>query len=122
MKHRFNNNLWHLGKNKFIRFAASPLHTLAVGVDDAQWHLEAVLNYTYGDAGQLTSDIQCDTFYYTIHTEKDEVPLYQLNEAFNAFSQNVEKAFGNCTLPDKSVLAIQTTFVLKNTSQTVNSL
>ena len=81
-----------------------------LSMDDAQWHLEAVLNYTYGDAGQLTSDIQCDTFYYTIHTEKDEVPLYQLNEAFNAFSQNVEKAFGNCTLPDKSVLAIQTTF------------
>ena len=82
----------------------------SLSMDDAQWHLEAVLNYTYGDVGHETTDIQCDTFYYTIHAEGNEVPLYQLNEAFNAISQNVEKAYGNCTLPDKSVLAVQTTF------------
>ena len=81
-----------------------------LSLDDAQWHLEAVLNYTYGDAGHQVSDIQCDTFYYTIRAEENEVPLYQLNEAFNAFSQNVEKAFEECNLPEKSILAIQTSF------------
>lgn len=79
-------------------------------MEDARWHLEAVLNYTYGDAGHQTSDIQCDTFYFVLHTDGDEVTLAQLNEAFEALSYDVEKAYGNCNLPDKSVLAIQTSF------------
>ena len=81
-----------------------------LSLEDARWHLEAVLNYTYGDAGHEISDIQCDTFYYELHTGGDEVTLAQLNEAFNALSINVEKVFANCDLPDKSILAIQTRF------------
>ena len=81
-----------------------------LSMEDARWHLEAVLNYTYGDAGHQTSDIQCDTFYCMLHANGEEVTLAQLNEAFEALSYDVEKAYGNCNLPDKSVLAIQTSF------------
>ncbi len=82
----------------------------ALSMEEARWHLEAVLNYTYGDAGRQVSDIQCDTFYYTLHTDGEEVTLAQLNEAFNALSFEVEKAYSKCDLPDKSILAIQTSF------------
>lgn len=81
-----------------------------LSLEDARWHLEAVLNYTYGNAGNQTTDIQCDTFYYKLHIVSDEVTLAQLNEAFNALSINVEKVFADCDLPDKSILAIQTRF------------
>lgn len=81
-----------------------------LSLEDARWHLEAVLNYTYGDAGHEISDIQCDTFYYELHTDGDEVTLTQLNEAFNALSSDVERAYHNCDFPEKSILAIQTSF------------
>lgn len=81
-----------------------------LSMDDARWHLEAVLNYTYDDAGQQISDIQCDTFCYKMHTSSDKVSLAQLNEAFNAISTNVEKAYKDCTLPNKSILFIETFF------------
>ena len=81
-----------------------------LSLEDARWHLEAVLNYTYGDAGHEISDIQCDTFYYELHTGGDEVTLAQLNEAFNALSSDVEKAYDNCDFPEKSILVIQTSF------------
>lgn len=87
-----------------------------LSMEDARWHLEAVLNFTYGDAGHQTSDIQCDTLYYTIHANGDEITLAQLNDAFNALSYDVEKAYDNCLLPDKSVLAIQTSFENENKS------
>lgn len=80
-----------------------------LSIEDARWHLEAVLNYTYGDAGYLTSDIQCDTFYYELPIDGDEIPLNRLNEVFMVLSKDVEIAFTECNLPEKSVLAIQTT-------------
>lgn len=82
----------------------------AMSMEDARWHLEAVLNYTYGDAGHQTSDIQCDTLFFEIPTNGDEVTLAQLNEAFVSLSDDVESAFAKCSLPDKSILSIQTTF------------
>ena len=100
------------------RMQSSSKNGETLTTEDACWHLEAVLNYTYGDAGHLTSDIQCDTFYLTIQTNGGEVSLCQLNEAFNNLSHNVEKAYGNCTLPEKSILGIQTT--LENESKDGN--
>lgn len=91
-----------------MQSAAKGNETLSM--EDARWHLEAVLNYTYGDAGHQTSDVQCDTLYCALHTEGKEVTLAQLNEAFEALSYDVEKAYVNCDLPDKSVLAIQASF------------
>lgn len=82
-----------------------------LSLDDARWHLEAVLNYTYGDAGHETSDIQRDTFNCIMHTNGGEVTLAQLNDAFNTLSIDVEKAYNDCNFPEKSVLAIQTSFV-----------
>ena len=81
-----------------------------LSMEDARWHLEAVLNYTFGDAGQQTTDIQCDTFHYMLFLEGNEVSLSQLNQAFNAISNDVEKAYSNCNLPDKSIIVIQTLF------------
>lgn len=81
-----------------------------LSMEDARWHLEAVLNYTYGDAGHLFSDIQCDTFYYKLPTQNKEITLAQLNEAFNVFSESVEETYTDCSLPEKSILAIQTKF------------
>lgn len=81
-----------------------------LSMEDARWHLEAVLNYTYGDVGHQTSYIQCDTFYYKLPTDGVEVSLDQLNEAFNSLSIDVEKTFAACNLPDKSILDIQTRF------------
>jgi hypothetical protein len=81
-----------------------------LSLEDARWHLEAVLNYTYGDAEWPFSAIHCDTFYYELPTMGGVVNLVQLNEAFNSFSNNVEKVYEECTLPEKRILAIQTRF------------
>lgn len=81
-----------------------------LSMEDARWHLEAVLNYTYGDAGYQTSDIQCDTLFYTLCVDSEGITLLQLNEAFDFLSCEVEKTYNNCNLPDKSVLAVQTSF------------
>lgn len=81
-----------------------------LSMEDARWHLEAVLNYTYGNVGYQTSDIQCDTLFFELTTNGDEVTLAQLNEAFVSLSDDVESAFAKCSLPDKSILSIQTTF------------
>ncbi len=93
-------------------------------VEDARWHLEALLNYTYGDAGRQTSDIQCDTFYYKMPINGGEITLAQLNEAFVALSQNVQYIYADCNLPDKSILAIQTMFEnnSKDSSVTVRTI
>jgi len=81
-----------------------------LSLEDARWHLEAVLNYTYGDAGHQTTDIQRDTFYIDIPTKGEVVTLDKLNDAFNSLSTDVEKSFAACDLPEKSILAIQTEF------------
>lgn len=81
-----------------------------LSLEEARWHLEAVLNYTYGEAGNPITNMQLDTFYYELPTNGEEVPLSRLNDAFNSLSIDVEKAFAACVLPDKSILAIQTRF------------
>lgn len=82
----------------------------ALSLEDARWHLEAVLNYSYGDAGNLVTEIQRDTFYYTMPLNGEMVTLVRLNEAFSSLSTDVEKAFAACDLPNKSILALQTQF------------
>ena len=79
-----------------------------LSLEDARWHLEAVLNYTYGDAGYQTSEIQRDTFYCKIPCQGEEIAFVQLNEVFSLFSNSIEKAFAECVLPEKSILVIQT--------------
>lgn len=81
-----------------------------LSMEDARWHLEAVLNYTYGDAGHPTTDIQSDTFYIDIPTKGEVVTLDKLNDVFSSLSADVEKTFAACDLPEKSILAIQTEF------------
>lgn len=78
----------------------------ALSMEEARWHLEAVLNYTYGDAGHLFSDIQYDTFYYKLPSDDGVITLARLNEAFDIFSNNVEEIFEECILPEKRILAI----------------
>ncbi len=85
-----------------------------LSIEDARWHLEAVLNYTYGDAGHPFSDIQCDTFYYKLPAQNEGITFAQLNQAFIEFSESVEEAYAYCSLPGKSVLAIQTKFEREN--------
>jgi hypothetical protein len=82
-----------------------------LSLEDARWHLEAVLNYTYGDAGHQTSDIQCDTFQNKLQTNEGIVTLSDINQAFNHISQKVEQTIANCPLPNKSILSIQTRLI-----------
>lgn len=91
-----------------------------LSMEEARWHLEAVLNYTYGDAGRQITDVQYDTLHYTIRVDGNKVSLAQLNEAFEELSHGVEKAFDKCVLPDKSVLAIQSIFENKYRSGDVD--
>lgn len=91
-----------------MQMASKSNETLSM--EDARWHLEALLNYTYGDAGHQTSDIQCDTFYYTLNTKENEMTLNQLSEVFTVLSHDVEKVYGNSSLLDKSILDVQTKF------------
>ena len=86
----------------------------ALEMEDARWHLESVMNYSFGDAGHNTSDIQCDTFYYSLHAFGSKVTLSQLNEAYNNFAEDVSIAFVNCPLPEKSILAIHVAFENRN--------
>lgn len=81
-----------------------------LSMEDARWHLEAVLNYTYGDAGYQTSEIQRDTFCCNLLVQGEEIALAQLNEAFVLLSQNVENAYADCNLAEKSILSIQVLF------------
>lgn len=60
-----------------------------LSLEDARWHLEAVLNYTYGDAGYQTSEIQRDTFYCKIPCQGEEIAFVQLNEVFSLFSNSI---------------------------------
>ena len=82
-----------------------------LSLEDARWHLEAVLNYTYGDAGHQTSDIQCDTIQSKLQTNEGIVTLSDINQAFNHISQKVEQTIANCPLPNKSILSIQTRLI-----------
>ena len=82
-----------------------------LSLEDARWHLEAVLNYTYGDAGHKSSEIQCNTFRCKLKTSNGGVQLADLNQAFNLVSKNVEQTFSNCKLPNKSILGIQTELI-----------
>ena len=82
----------------------------SLSLEDACWHLEAVLNYTYGDAGYPTSDIQCDTFCCKLNTEGEDVCLASLNEVYTVLSKNVERVYASCAFPDKSILSVQTLF------------
>ena len=95
-----------------------------LSMEDARWHLDAVLNYTYGDAGHMITDIQRDTFCYEFYTDENEVTLAQLNEVFHIFSKNVEEAFASCDLPEKNILVIQTKFKndCKNGNTTVQMI
>ncbi len=79
-----------------------------LSLEDARWHLEAVLNYTYGDADYQTSEIQRDTFYCKMPNQGEEISFVQLNEVFGLFSNSIEEAYAECDLPGKSILAIQT--------------
>lgn len=79
-------------------------------LEDAMWHLEAVLNYSYDNAGFQFSEIQCDTFTYTIQTMGDEMSMSQINDAFNSLSNDIETAFDKCNLTDKNVMSVHTVF------------
>ncbi len=81
-----------------------------LGLEDAMWHLEAVLNYSYDNAGFQFSDIQCDTFTYTIQTMGDEMSMSQINNVFNKLSKDIEASFDKCSLPDKNIMSVQTIF------------
>ncbi len=91
-----------------MRSASKGGETLSL--EDARWHLEAVLNYTYGDAGHQTTEIQRDTFCCNLLVQGEEIALAQLNEAFVLLSQDVENAYADCDLTEKSILSIQVLF------------
>jgi hypothetical protein len=81
-----------------------------LSTEDARWHLEAILNYTYCDAGYPTSEIYYDTLFFKLNAAEEEVSLGQLNDAFCSISNDLERVYGNCDFLDKSVLAVQTIF------------
>lgn len=101
---------------KTMQLASKDSQTLTL--DDARWHLEAVLNYTYGDAGYETSIISRDTIDCTMLISNGEVSLHQLNKTFETLCKDVDKVSKDCNLLMKSVLAIQTNFT--NTSKDGN--
>lgn len=96
------------------KMLSSSKYDETLSTEDARWHLEAVLNFTHGDAGHETSDIQYDTFQCKLQTVEGMVQLSELNQAFNLISHNVEQVLANCTLPNKSILAIQTKLIDEN--------
>lgn len=78
--------------------------------DDARWHLEAVLNYSFGDAGYQTTDVMRDTFYNKLQANSNGVDIAQLNDAFNSISDSINTSFGFCDLQNKSILAVSIVF------------
>lgn len=86
-------------------------------MEDARWHLEALLNYTYGDAGYQISEIQHDTFYYKIPANGNLMTLSQLNDAFIVFSNHVEEVYEKCYLPEKRIFVVQAKFMTNESKE-----
>lgn len=95
-----------------------------LNLEDAIWHLEAVLNYSYANAENQITDIKCDTFIYTIQTSGEEMNLSQINDAFNDLSEDIEIAFNKSNLPNKNILSIRTEFedIAKTNAISVKSI
>ena len=102
------------------RMQSSEKANETLNLEDAIWHLEAVLNYSYANAGNQITDIKCDTFIYTIQTLGDEMNLTQINDAFNDLSEDIEIAFNKSNLPNKNILSIQTEFENNAKTNTIN--
>lgn len=92
----------------------------ALELEDALWHLEAMLNYTYGDADYQTSDIQCDTITSNLNITNNTITMAQLNETFNTICGKIEKTYNDCLLPEKSVLAIKT--IVQDNNNSYNTI
>jgi hypothetical protein len=55
-----------------------------VGIDSAEWYLEAAINYTYDDDSESSPDLNWETKTATITIENNEVDMLQLAETYDA--------------------------------------
>ena len=76
-------------------------------LDNFYWHLEALLNYSFGDAGHSISMINFDTLTYRNTLLTDEITLSEFNEVYTMLSKDVRKIYEKSNLPNKSILAIR---------------
>ncbi|MDR0969791.1 MAG: hypothetical protein LBM67_04570, partial [Lentimicrobiaceae bacterium] len=74
--------------------------------EEAMWHLTALLNFDYGDAGHEFSEFVNDTSYIVISKTDDGVSYEELNNAYTDLQEFVETAYETSDLDDKHVYVV----------------
>ncbi|MDR0970642.1 MAG: hypothetical protein LBM67_08925, partial [Lentimicrobiaceae bacterium] len=74
--------------------------------EEAMWHLTALLNFDYGDAGHEFSEFVNDTSYIVISKTDDGVSYEELNNAYTDLQEFVETAYETSDLDNKHVYVV----------------
>lgn len=94
--------------------------------EEAMWHLTALLNFDYGDAGHEFFEFVTDTSYIVISKTGDGVSYETLNSAYTDLQTFVENVYTTSDLDDKHIYFVVSQVVSDDgeniTIQTVSTL
>ena len=83
-------------------------------LEQAQRDFGNLLNFDFGDAGHDSNVFQCDTIHTTLITSDRQVDLAQLANTYRIACKQIEKAFEQVNLPEKSVYTVYCRFEQEN--------
>lgn len=75
-----------------------------LNLEDARWHLSALLNFSYADAKTHYEFFSVDTFYTTVPLSNQLVSINDLNDAFTVLSDFVISAYYAIESEDKTII------------------
>jgi hypothetical protein len=75
-----------------------------LNLEDARWHLSALLNFSYADAKTHYEFFSVDTFYTTLPLSDHLVSINDLNDAFTVLSDFVISAYYAIESEDKTII------------------
>jgi hypothetical protein len=75
-----------------------------LNMEDARWHLSALLNFSYADAKTHYEFFSVDTFYTTIPLSDQLVSINDLNDAFTVLSDFVISAYYAIESEEKTII------------------
>lgn len=81
-----------------------------MNIEDAEWHLSALLNFDFGDADHITNLFQKDTIKAKIRIENGQVEISQLRQLYDNAFQDVLLTYRSLNIPEKSVYSISCMF------------
>lgn len=78
-----------------------------LNLEDARWHLSALLNFSYADAKTHYEFFPVDTFYITLSLYNHQVSLQALNDAFYELSGFITSAYHAIESDDKTLIVAE---------------